>query len=88
MYKDPKLTAQQLKHFDDVWTDVAGSCIINWGWMEDEYKLNEDEVYEILECAGVYECMTCNWWQYEGESCHDHEHDEITCTQCCEEDDE
>jgi hypothetical protein len=89
MYKDTKLTANQLKNYEDVWTDVAGSCMINWEWMETVYKLTEDEVHEILEDADVMECHNCNWWQYPGDYCSEHEcHDEITCTDCCEEEDD
>jgi hypothetical protein len=88
MYRRTKMNAQQLKHYEDVWTDVAGSCIINWAWMEEVYKLTEDEVHEILDDAEVYECQTCNWWQYDGDICGMHEHNEMTCTDCCEEEDD
>jgi hypothetical protein len=88
MYKRPELNDNQRKHFEEVWTTVAGSCMINWGYFEEELGLDEDEVAEILDDAEVYECQTCNWWQYDGDICGMHEHSEFTCTDCCEEEDD
>ena len=61
---------------------IAGTC---QNTAEYDYDLTYEEVLDIMTEFDVQECVVCGWYQYPSDYCSMHEHDEITCYQCCEE---
>jgi len=79
------LNANQMQHYDTVCEHFAGSAMAYLNDFDDEVEnLSEDEVIEILIDADIEQCAMCGWWLYPGAYCSWHEHDEITCHDCCE----
>ena len=70
---------------DDIEKKLSGTC--NYFDIEEESeKLCVDELglAMAMDEAGIYMCNICGWWTYPGESCSEHDHDEIICTDCCD----
>ena len=78
------LNPLQARLYTEVCDHFAGSCMAYTNDFEEDYGLTEDEVEEILIEADIEMCVVCGWWQYSGEYCSEHDHDEITCMDCCE----
>jgi hypothetical protein len=80
------LTPAQEKAEKDVVQSFSGGCSPSFD--PDSYGLeSEDDIYDILIENEIECCATCGWWQYSGDYCHEHEHEEICCHDCCEEKD-
>lgn len=50
----------------------------------EDYGMDEEDVEAILIHHDVNTCVVCGWWLFAGEYCTMHDHEEITCEQCCE----
>ena len=81
------LSELQLKYAQEIEDYVSGSCSPNFYAWEDK-GLSDDDVMQVLAEADVNECSVCGWWLYGGEYCTDHDHDEIVCHHCCEDEQE
>jgi hypothetical protein len=77
------LTALQERYELEVLANFSGACATRFDY--DHYGMDIDDVYNILIENEVEQCTVCSWWQYPGDYCMEHEHEEITCNSCCEE---
>ena len=76
--------AVEQKYVDEMVDQVSGCCILP----DFEEKWHVDELEALAYLSAHYEieqCAVCGWWLYTGDYCSMHDHDEIVCTDCCEE---
>ena len=50
----------------------------------EDYGITEEQAEAIIIDRDINQCADCGWWLFSGDYCHDHNHDEIICTDCCE----
>lgn len=66
--------------------ELCGTCnYFDTAEAAEKYGVEELELAQAMDDAEIFLCSTCGWWQYPGEYCGMHDHDEIICTDCCEE---
>lgn len=61
---------------------IAGSAM---NTAENDFGLSYEQVIDIMIEFDIEQCVSCGWHLYPGDYCTEHEHDEITCTDCCTE---
>lgn len=77
------LTDLQKQYEAEIVEAYAGSCM---PYLDpEEYGMDEDDINAILIENDVEQCVCCGWWQYPGDYCTEHDHDEIVCHDCCAE---
>jgi hypothetical protein len=79
---NPKLD----KALDDFETMFCGTCqFVDTEDFANEYQVDELEMCLALDEYGIIRCAQCGWWQYPGDYCTEHDHEELICNECCEE---
>jgi hypothetical protein len=68
---------------------LCGSCnSFDIGEFAEDFDVDELELAQAMDHAEIFLCNACGWWQFPGDYCGIHDHDEISCNDCCEEEDE